>query len=159
MSIDTKLPQRIPTNSTVISQHLLIATSIHLSLLDVRNGQRVEHSQYSMLSRLSWDLHSRRDRGVSGRLRTHRGKIFMLVSQGFGLPDISARSFELSLDLRRPRQISEPDLSCYGQIAYSLCATLEISCQQYILRWLITLAPPPGISSVYQLTCQPENRS
>ena len=146
------------TKHAAISQHLLIATSIHLSLLNVRNGQRVEHSQYSMLSRLSWNPDSRRERGVSGRLRTHRGKIFMLVSRAFRTT-CYLRSVCSNLDLRRLRQISELDLSCCGRIVYSLCAMLVISCQQYILRWLITVEPPAGIPSDYQLMYQPGNRS
>jgi len=119
-------------------QHLVLVTLTHLSLFDVCSGKRVEYSQYSMLSRLSWSRISPRSLSLTSRFSAHKGKIFILVSYDMPCTQGERSETHKLLNLSRRNPIYERGLSCSGRTGSCPCVMLATFSKLSTSPYLIT---------------------
>lgn len=149
LQCDTEQVGSLLTCDTV--QHLVLVTLTHLSLFDVRSGKRVEYSQYSMLSRLSWSRISPRSLSLTSRFSAHKGKIFILVSHDLPCTQAERSDTHVLFTCSRLSQIYERDLSCSGRTESCPSVTLETFSKLSTSQYPIT----PGPQLATPLDCLP----
>jgi hypothetical protein len=139
-------------------QHLVLVTLTHLSLFDVRSGKRVEYSQYSMLSRLSWSRISPRSLSLTSRFSAHKGKIFILVSHDMSFMQVERSGTHNLLTCSRPNPIYERGLSCSGRTGSCPYVMLVTFSKPFISQYHITPERQPVTPLGYLPIWKPEDR-